>query len=98
MVQQDISLSPIPSPDGVIAAVNGCLAEAELAVSLRGTWPGFPDSTHWPARRAGQRQVLEITFRPAASRLGLSVHPSRATPALRARSEAAVAGRLRMHL
>ena len=80
MVQQEISLPPIPSPDRVIAAVNGCLAKSELTVSLRDTLRTFPGSTHWHAKRAGQRGVLEITFWPAESRLWLSVHRHRAAP------------------
>jgi hypothetical protein len=68
------------SPAEMETAVEACVTEVGLHVTLKGTLAAYPGSLHWHIKRGKERGVLELTWWPEQHRLWFSVHRNRTAP------------------
>jgi hypothetical protein len=76
----EVEVGTAVSPDDVEAAIEACIAQAGLHITMKGTLATYPSSIHWHLKQGNERGVLELTWWPEQRRLWLSVHRNRTAP------------------
>ena len=74
---EEVVVAPEADLSDAEGAIERCVAEAGLRVTMKGTVAAHKGSVHWHLKLREERGTLEVTLWPARKRVWLSVHANR---------------------